>query len=121
MPRVVHFEVPADNPERASKFYQTVFGWTFEKWNGPQDYWLIETGPKSQPGINGGMYKRQGPGGTANTVDVPSVEEYITKITKAGGKILMGKTTVPGIGYFAACQDTEGNAFSVMKFDEQAK
>ncbi len=121
MPRVVHFEVPADNPERASKFYQTVFGWKFEKWSGPQDYWLIETGPKSQPGINGGMYKRQGPGGTVNTVDVPSVEEYLTKVTKAGGKILMGKTTVPGIGYFAACQDTEGNAFSIMKFDEQAK
>ncbi len=44
MPRVVHFEIYADQPERAIKFYQDVFGWNFQKWNGPYDYRLVTTG-----------------------------------------------------------------------------
>ena len=55
MSRVVHFEIHADKPERAAAFYQALFAWEFTKWAGPQDYWLIKTGPDSQPGINGGM------------------------------------------------------------------
>lgn len=54
MPRVVHFEVHADDPERAANFYSGVFGWELAKWEGPQDYWLITTGPDDEPGINGG-------------------------------------------------------------------
>ena len=53
MPRPVHFEIPAENPERAMKFYQAVFGWSFQKWDGPMPYWLITTGPASEPGITG--------------------------------------------------------------------
>lgn len=121
MSRVVHFEIPADDVQRATKFYSTVFGWKFEKWEGQQDYWFIETGPKEQPGINGGMYKRQAPGNYVNTVDVPSLEEAIGIVTRAGGKIVMPKTTVPGVGYFASCLDTEGNVFSIMQFDNKAK
>jgi len=55
MPRVIHFEIVADKPERAMKFYKEVFAWDFNKWNGPQDYWLVKTGEDSQPGINGGL------------------------------------------------------------------
>ena len=55
MPRVVHFEIHAADPERAVNFYQTLFGWTFQKWEGPMDYWLIVTGPDDQRGINGGL------------------------------------------------------------------
>ncbi len=121
MPKVVHFEIPADDVQRAKKFYSTVFGWKVEKWEGPQDYWLIETGPKEQPGINGGMYKRQAQGGYVNTVDVPSLEEAIGMVTRAGGKIVLPRTTAPGVGYFASCLDTEGNVFSIMEFDKQAK
>ena len=88
MPRVVHFEVHADNPERAVKFYSGVFGWELVKWEGPQDYWLITTGPDSEPGINGGLMQRQGEiDGQAViayvcTVDVPSVDEYVEKVTR---------------------------------------
>ncbi len=122
MSRVVHFEIPADDPNRASAFYTAAFGWKFQKWGGPQDYWMIETGPKDVPGINGGLYKRQ-PGQTnyVNTVDVASLEEAMGMVTRAGGKIVMPKTTVPGIGYFASCLDTEGNTFSIMQFDDKAK
>ena len=121
MPRIVHFEIPVDNVDRAIKFYSSVFGWKIEKW-GPQDYWLIKTGQEGQPGIDGAIMKREAPTNvTVNTIDVPSLEEYLTKVTKSGGKILTSKTTIPGVGYFAYCQDTEGNAFGVLQSDESAK
>src|SRR5439155_19682712 len=55
MPRPAHFEIPAENPERAIAFYKDVFGWTFQKWDGPMPYWMITTGPDTEPGINGGL------------------------------------------------------------------
>jgi hypothetical protein len=61
MARVVHFEIHADNPERAAAFYRKVFDWQITKWDGPADYWLITTGPDSEPGINGAIVQRQGP------------------------------------------------------------
>jgi predicted enzyme related to lactoylglutathione lyase len=121
MPRVIHFEIPADNAERAIKFYSDVFGWNIQKW-GPQDYWLVDTGEKDQPGIGGAITKRTDPTTTTvNTIDVPSLDEYLNKITKSGGKVLTTKNTIPGVGYFAYCRDTEGNTFGVLQSDESAK
>jgi predicted enzyme related to lactoylglutathione lyase len=54
MPRVVHFEIAANDPDKAAAFYQEVFGWKITKWEGPQEYWLVETGEEGEPGINGG-------------------------------------------------------------------
>ncbi len=124
MPRVVHFEISADDPARASAFYSNVFGWTFNKWDGPQEYWLIKTGPDGQPGIDGGLTKRQGPRPSqpcTTTIEVPSVDEYAGIITKNGGKILMPKDTIPSVGYFIYCQDSEGTAFGIIQFDPAAK
>ena len=59
MPRVVHFEICADDPERAVNFYQSTFGWKIRKWDGPQEYWVIITGNDDEPGINGGMVHRE--------------------------------------------------------------
>ncbi|HTD48015.1 MAG TPA: VOC family protein [bacterium] len=120
MPRVVHFEFAADNPDRAAQFYTRVFGWTIKKWDGPMDYWLVSTG-EEQPGINGGLTRRQGPQNVVNTVDVPSVDEFTAKITKNGGKVVQGKMAIPGVGYLAMCQDTEGNIFGIMQSDEKAE
>src|SRR5262245_2829618 len=58
MPRVIHFEIHAEKPERAVAFYSKLFGWEFTKWGGPMEYYLVKTGPDGQPGINGGMIKR---------------------------------------------------------------
>ena len=60
MPRVVHFEIHAEDPERAVAFYTRVFDWQFSKWDGPMPYWLIKTGPDDQRGINGGLLRRHG-------------------------------------------------------------
>ncbi len=121
MLRVTHFEISADDPERAIKFYADAFGWKIKKWEGPMDYWLITTGPEDQPGIDGGLMKREHPGASiTNTIDVPSANEFISKITEAGGKIVAPKQSIPGVGYFAYCQDTEGNTFGIMEEDTSA-
>ncbi|HLL72807.1 MAG TPA: VOC family protein [Pyrinomonadaceae bacterium] len=124
MPRVIHFELGADDPERAVKFYDEVFGWKTQKWDGPQSYWLLMTGEEGQPGINGGLMNRSDnplPTSTINTIDVPSVDDYTQKITEHGGKVVIPKGTVPGIGYIAYCEDTEGNVFGIMQFDQTVK
>ena len=88
MPRVVHFELSADVPERAITFYEEVFEWQINKWEGPIEYWLVTTGEKEEPGIDGGIIRRkQSSENTVNTIDVPDVDEYIEKIEKAGGKV----------------------------------
>jgi predicted enzyme related to lactoylglutathione lyase len=121
MSRVIHFELPADNPERAVEFYKKAFGWQFKKWEGPQDYWLITTGAEGQPGINGGLTRRMQPGaGTCNTIGVASVDDAIASIAKSGGKNVVPKKPIPGVGYLAYCADTEGNVFGIMQADPKA-
>ena len=122
MPRVIHFEIPAADPERASKFYQKVFGWKFDKWAGPMEYWMVTTGADGVPGINGGMLRKPGPVSvTTNTIGVGSVDVAIEAAKSAGGKLVMPKSPIPGVGYFAYCEDTEGNLFGVMQADKNAK
>lgn len=78
MPRVVHFEINVDEPERAVKFYSDVFGWKIQKWEGSIEYWLITTGSSDEPGIDGGLMKREEPSATTvNTIDVSSVDEFL--------------------------------------------
>ena len=85
MNRPIHFEIPAEKPERAIKFYEQVFGGEFERWNGPMEYWNISTGD-SQPGINGGLMTRRDPAqACVNTMDVDSLDETIKVIEGAGG------------------------------------
>ena len=91
MPRVIHFEIHADEPERAIVFYERLLGWEFSKWDGPTDYWVIRTGPKRQAGIDGGMIRRRGTvDGQAViayvcTVDVPSLEDALALVPQLGG------------------------------------
>lgn len=120
--RVTHFEINADDPERAAKFYQEVFGWQIQKWEGPIEYWLITTGPDDKPGINGGLMKRMDPQATTvNTIEVPSVDELTKKVVEKGGTTVAPKQAIPGVGYGAYCQDTEGNTFGLMELDETAQ
>jgi predicted enzyme related to lactoylglutathione lyase len=121
MPRVVHFEITAKDPERASKFYSKVFDWKIQKWDGPLPYWLVSTGDKEQPGIDGGIINASADfPPIVNTMDVTSVDEYVDKIKKGGGKVVKPKMAIPGVGYMAYCQDTEGNLFGIMETDKKA-
>ena len=122
MGRLIHFEITADNPERAVKFYTKVFGWEIKKWQGPIEYWLVMTGPTDKPGIDGGLMRRSPPiAGTVNTVDVASLDESVKKVIASGGKVVRPRAAVPGVGWFAYCSDTEGNIFGMMQADTSAK
>jgi predicted enzyme related to lactoylglutathione lyase len=123
MPRVIHFEMYTDDPERGRKFYQDVFGWQFNKRTGPQEYWLDTTGEEGEPGINGGMMRPR-PGqspGTINTIGVPSLDQVIKKIEHQGGTICVPKMAIPGVGWLAYAEDPTGNVFGVLEPDTNAK
>jgi predicted enzyme related to lactoylglutathione lyase len=126
MPTLVHFELPADDIERAKKFYTNLFGWNIEKWEGlanNMEYWTINTtDDKGNKGVDGGIKKRMHQGQhITNYVDVKSVDEYSLKIEILGGKIIVPKTPVLGAGYFATCLDTEGNIFGIFEVNTNAK
>jgi hypothetical protein len=127
MPRVIHFEIHAENPERAIKFYQSLFGWDFFRLPGDQDYWLITTGKVDEPGINGGLIPRRGTiDGTAViayicTVEVPSLENTLRTLQDLAGQIVVEKFAVPGVGWLAYAKDTEGNIFGISQNDPSAK
>jgi predicted enzyme related to lactoylglutathione lyase len=128
MNRPTHFEIHAGNPERAAAFYTAVFGWRFQKWDGPVPYWLITTGTEA-PGINGGMVPRVGPepveGQPVNaypvTVKVASCDAAVASILAHGGTIALPKIPIPAMGWLAFAKDTEGNIFGVMQDDPQAR
>jgi predicted enzyme related to lactoylglutathione lyase len=122
MPRPIHFEIPAENPERAMTFYKNVFGWTFQKWDGPMPYWLITTGPNTEPGINGGLMPRQHPEQPCvNTMAVADLDESLATVAANGGQSVVPKMAIPGVGWLAYCKDTEGHIFGIMQNDPSAK
>ena len=120
MPRVVHFEINAENPDQLTKFYEQVFNWKFEKWKGPIDYWLITTGEK-ELGIDGGLSKREKDAKTVNTINVSSIDDYVEMIKRNNGVIIVPKMAVPGVGWTAYFKDPEGNSFGLMEDDPTAK
>jgi predicted enzyme related to lactoylglutathione lyase len=120
---VVHFEIFADNVERGRKFYERVFGWSFEV-AGPPDFYLIATGPKSDPGITHGLIARRGGAavqGPINsfrcTVSVRSITETVAAIEAAGGKLRSPIIEIPDVGRVAEFSDTEGNIACAMQYE----
>jgi predicted enzyme related to lactoylglutathione lyase len=108
--RIVHFEIPADQPEKLTRFYSDLFGWKFEKAQMPgPEYWLCDTGSDG-PGINGAVMQRQSPQQPwMNYVDVANIDAAIAQATKLGAKVALPKTPVPGVGAYAAIVDVAGN------------
>ena len=132
MNRVVHFEMQAENPERAIKFYKDVFEWNFEEWKGaPTPYWMVMTADKEskEPGINGGLLSRPakappkecGTNAFVCTVLVEHFDEIAKKIETAGGTLAMPKFAIPGMAWQGYFLDTEGNTFGIHQSDTNAK
>ena len=122
MGRVVHFEITADNADRAAKFYEKAFGWKIESWGGPMTYKLAATGDKAKTGIDGAIMNRSDyKQAVINTIDVPNYDQAAKAVRDAGGQVVQDKHAVPGVGWFSYCKDTEGNVFGIMQADDQAK
>jgi len=120
--KVVHFEIPVDNLERAKKFYKTAFDWALTPM--PQmEYTLLNTVevdeknmPKESGAINGGMMKRgEAIKNVVITISVENMDEAIKKVQSLGGKIVQGKMEVPNMGITAYFQDTEGNVLGLWQ------
>jgi len=123
---IVHFEIPANNPEKLSEFYKNLFGWKIEKMSmGDMDYWMIETRAgtsqdmekaQTTAGTNGGMMKKMDAGQRpVNYVMVESVDDFSKKIQSLGGKIIVPKTPIPNMGAFAVGLDPEGNPVGIFE------
>ena len=122
MPRIVHFEIYADDVDRAHNFYADLFGWEISRWDGPpqMDYRLVTTGSDG-PGINGAITRRPPHGMRGmNYLDVESIDQYLPRIKEGGGAVLQPRIPIPGVGFVAICQDTEGNPFGLFQNDESA-
>jgi predicted enzyme related to lactoylglutathione lyase len=119
---IIHFEIPASDVEKLRLFYEQVFGWKIIQADSPIEYWIIQTVPTDEngmlqrPGINGGMYKRITPETKPlNYFSVENIHEYLEKIQKLGGKVMQAIQEVPEVGWIAAVEDPEGNAFALLQ------
>jgi predicted enzyme related to lactoylglutathione lyase len=119
---VVHFEIPADDVEKLGNFYRKLFGWKIIRMPGPTEYWGIQTVPVNEQGVplltgvNGGIMKRQNPEHKpVNYINVESVDEYSKRIEELGGRIVVPKMEVPGVGWWALAMDPDGNQFAIME------
>ena len=111
-----HFEIPADDVRRAKTFYAELFGWQIAQAEGFEDYWLIQTGDEQD--LGGGLMKREAPGQVpVSYVQVESVADYAAKVEELGGKVIIPKSPVPGMGWVAHFEDTEGNVFALWESD----
>lgn len=112
--RVVHFEITADDPERAAAFYRSAFGWNINTWGGPEEYWLCDTGQGD--GINGAIMGRAHGQAVINTVQVEGrLEDALAQVVAAGGAQVGDINPIPGVGRFTYATDTEGNVFGIME------
>jgi uncharacterized protein len=115
----VHFEIPADKPEKLAEFYTKLFGWKIEKVP-EMDYWMVQAAPQGE-GVNGGMMTRQAPGQQMTVYFlVESVNDYAAKVQSLGGKVLVPKQEVMGMGWFAICEDPQGAVFAIWEAAEGA-
>ena len=116
--KMVHFELPAADAERAKGFWSGVFGWDFGDSAMPgMEYYMVRTG-EDQGGAVYPMPEAAG-SGTIVYFDTDDIDEAIEKVRQGGGTS-DDKMPVQGFGWFASCRDTEGNAFSLWQSDEGA-
>ena len=125
MRKVVHFEIPADDVDRAKEFYGSVFGWQLQTMSmGESDYTIAMTTPvdeqTQQPteagGINGGMMQRtQHTPAPVITIDVEEIDQSLKEIESRGGSTVTPRTAIPGMGAFAYFKDPEGNVMGLWE------
>ncbi len=118
---VIHFEIAADDPNRLKQFYTELFGWKIEGTPGMPEYMMVTTKTEGEPGINGGLMKKQMPQQIPmNYVMVESVTDFAEKAKRLGGQVVVPKTPIPKMGYFAVCLDPENNPIGLFETDPNA-
>lgn len=120
MSKIVHFEIPADDPERAVAFYHDALGWEVSRF-GEQPYWLVRAGGDEEPGANGALLHRddlhRSPVLVAGVADI---DDVLGRIGQCGGEVAHGKMPIPGVGWSAYVRDPEGNTIGLFQEDTSA-
>jgi predicted enzyme related to lactoylglutathione lyase len=123
---VCHFDIHADDLARARRFYERVFGWQFRAW-GPPDFFLIQTGPDSDPGVQGALTRRhepvagQGLIGFECTISVEDIDATAAAIEANGGKVVQPRTVIATVGTLVRFHDTEANVACAMQYDPSVR
>jgi predicted enzyme related to lactoylglutathione lyase len=120
MAKIVHFEIPVDDAERASAFYREALGWEVSGF-GTQPYWLVTAGDDNEPGANGALISR----GEVHLspvliAGVDQIDDAAQKVVRAGGHLVQDKLAIPGVGWSAYFRDTEGNIIGLFQPDSGA-
>ena len=121
MGRVVHFEIHASDMDRAEAFYTGVFGWESQKFDGPIDYRLLNTGPNGETGIDGALVERrtaidgEGVNSYVCTIQVDDIEATEKQIKEAGGEQVVDRQEIPDVGQLSYFKDPDGNIFGAMQ------
>lgn len=120
---LAHFSINADDVDRARAFYTKVFGWKFQSW-GPPGFYMIEA--KGSPVLGSLQGRRELVAGQRTqgfecTIGVPSIDATEKAVKAAGGKVLMERSVIVGVGTLMWFQDPEGNAFGAMQYDAAAE
>lgn len=114
------FAIHADDVQRCRRFYEAVFGWSFEPW-GPPDFYLVNLGAGST--VRGLMHKRMEPRGNGGpncfecTISVDDLDAVAAAVSAHGGKILFAKAAIPTVGLLTKFEDSEGNVLAAMKYE----
>lgn len=119
-----HFAVNADDIEASRRFYESVFGWTFTAW-GPPGFYQIRTGTEAEPGVQGAMQERRDlldrpTNGVECTFAVDDVDATAAAVVGSGGRVVMERFTITGVGHLIAFEDPSGNAVLAMQYDDEA-
>ena len=126
MPKVVHFEIPAEDLDRAKNFYGSVFGWDLSTMSMPNggDYTSVVTTPvdeqtqmPTEPGaINGGMFQRaENLTSPVITIDVEAIDDALAQVEASGGTVVAPRVAIEGMGAFAYFKDPEGNVMGLWE------
>ncbi len=122
-----YFDLTVHDVGRAREFFEKIFGWRFERFPMPYEYYRIQAGVESEPGIDGGIGAvKDAPvaGGmpvTQLTVPVANLDETIASVLACGGQIIEPRMPIPGIGWYATCAEPGGLRFGIIEADLGAK
>ena len=120
MAKIVHFEIPVDDPQRAVAFYHDVLGWEVSRF-GEEPYWLVRAGEDEEPGANGALVGREelhrSPVLIAGVADI---DDVLSRVQMRGGEVVHGNLPVPGMGWSAYILDPEGNTVGFFQPDTNA-
>ncbi|MSX37769.1 MAG: VOC family protein [Actinobacteria bacterium] len=120
MSKVVHFEIPVDNEQRATAFYNDVLGWEVSRF-GDGPYWLVRAGAESEPGADGALLARDDlHRSPVLTASVENMDDALARVVVGGGQVVQGKLPIPSMGWSAYIVDPEGNTIGLFQPDQRA-